>query len=71
MENKVWCITRYNDYYETYCLVLTRVEVNGFTTRTPLLFVDKDMAQKVARNYDDARVVLYDPDECEMMLLEE
>ena len=71
MENKVWCITRYNDCYETYCLVLTRVEVNGFTTRTPLLFVDKDMAQKVARNYDDARVVLYDPDEWEMMLLEE
>ena len=71
MENKVWCITRYNDYYETYCLVLTRVEVNGFMTRTPLLFVDKDMAQKVARKYDDARVVLYNPDEWEMMLLEE
>ena len=71
MENKVWCITRYNDYCETYCLVLTRVEVNGFTTRTPLLFVDKDKAQKAARNYDDARVVLYDPDEWEMMLLEE
>ena len=71
MENKVWCITRYNDYYETYCLVLARVEVNGFMTRIPLLFVDKDMAQKVARNYDDARVVLYDPDEWEMMLLEE
>lgn len=46
MENKVWCITRYNDYYETYCLVLTRVEVNGFTTRTPLLFIDKDKAQQ-------------------------
>ena len=71
MENKVWCITRYNDYYETYCLVLKRIEVYGLTTRTPLLFVDKDMAQKVARNYDDARVVLYDPDEWEMMLLEE
>ena len=71
MENKVWCITRFNDYYETYCLVLTRVEVNGCTTRTPLLFVDKDKAQQVARNYDDARVVLYDPDAWEMMLLEE
>ena len=71
MENKVWCIARYNDYYETYCLVLARVEVNGFTTRIPLLFVDKDMAQKVARNYGDARVVLYDPDEWGMMLLEE
>ena len=71
MENKVWCITRFNDYYETYCLVLTRVEVNGFTTRTPLLFVDKDMAQKAARKYDDARVLLYDPDEWEMILLEE
>lgn len=71
MENKVWCITRYNDYYETYCLVLTRVEVHGITTKTPLLFVDKDKAQKAARNYDDARVVLYDPDEWEMMLLKE
>ena len=71
MKNKVWCITRYNDYYETYCLVLARVEVNGFTTRIPLLFVDKDMAQKVARNYGDARAVLYDPDEWGMMLLKE
>ena len=71
MENKVWCITRYNDYYETYCLVVTRTEVNGFVTKIPLLFVNKDMAQQVARNYDDARVVLYDPDEWEMMLLEE
>ena len=71
MKNKIWCITRYNDYYETYCLVMARVEVNGFTTRTLLLFVDKDKAQQVARTYDDARVVLYDPDEWEMMLLEE
>ena len=71
MENKVWCITRYNDYYETYCLVLARVEINGFMTKIPLLFVNKDMAQKVARNYGDARVVLYDPDEWAMMLLKE
>ena len=71
MENKVWCITRYNDYYETYCLVLARVEVNGFTTRTPLLFVDKDKAQQVAKELRRCKVVLYNPDEWAMMLLEE